>query len=634
MNRAKRILSSLQLANSLHSTRMLGTHSLSFQVTHYSHLSPFLAPSSLSKQPRAFNFLYFHQKLFFSSNPNSIVELVLANDWSKKLELELSNTTSTLTHETVIYILKRLDKDPEKASNFFTWVCDKNGFKPSSSVFSLMLRIFTSKESIKQFWITIKKMKDRGLYIDEETYKTILVFFRSSKMASDAKALTQFYNKMVDESAIDSVVKNVVEVVIGNDWGHEVVKELEKMKIPVSDYFVLRVLKELRGYPSKALSFFNWVGSLSGFEHDSVTYNAVVRVLGRDDSIGEFWIMVKEMKSVGHEMDLDTYIKISRHFQKFKMFKYAVELYELMMDGPFKPSVQDCSVLLQTISRSNSPDLDLVFRVVKKFESARNSLSKAVYDGIHRSLTSVGRFDEAEKIVETMRNAGYEPDNITYSQVVYGLCKAKRLEEACQVLNQMEASGCIPDLKTWTILIQGHCAAEEVDKAIICFAKMMEKNCDADADLLDILINGFLSRNRIDGAYKLLVEMVNKARLRPWQATYKSLIHKLLGERKLEEAMKLLHLMKKHNYPPFPDPFVQYISKSGTVEDAGDFLKALSAKEYPSIEAYLHVFRSFFQEGRHSEAKDLLYKCPHHIRKHKAIYGLFGSAESRSAGAV
>lgn len=63
------------------------------------------------------------------------------------------------------------------------------------------------------------------------------------------------------------------------------------------------------------------------------------------------------------------------------------------------------------------------------------------------------------------------------------------------------------------------------------------------------------------------------------------------------------------------------------MENALNFLKVLSAREYPSVSAYQHVFQSFFQEGKHSEAEDLLYKCPFHIRKHPAIRSFFGSVE-------
>ncbi|XP_057950686.1 pentatricopeptide repeat-containing protein At3g48250, chloroplastic [Malania oleifera] len=626
MNRAKGVLASLRLANSRRVALLLRTQPLSSQVIQFSNLSP--CPFSLFKPTCIYDFLNTHQKNFFSSKPNSIAELILCNDWSEELEHELRNSIPILTHETVIYVLRKLDKDPEKASEFFNWVCEKSRFKPSSAICSLMLRTFVNGGYMKEFWVTMRKMKEQGFYIDEETYITILGIFRKEKMASDAAALTHFYNRMVQDNAMDAIAKKVVNIVIGSEWDDVVGKELGELKISLSDNFVLRVLKELRGHPPKILRFFHWAGQGPSYEHSSITYNATVRVLARGDSIAEFWNMVEEMKTAGYEMDIDTYIKISRQFQKIRMMEDAVKLYELMMDGPYKPSIQDCILLLRTIAASSKPNLDLVFRVVRKYEATGHSLSKAAYDGIHRSLTRLGRFDEAEKIMEAMRNAGYEPDNITYSQLVFGLCKVMRLGEACKVLDEMEERGCLPDLKTWTILIQGCCSANELDKALLCFSKMMEKECNADADLLDVLVSAFLSQKRINGAYTFLVEMVNKARLRPWQDTYKNLIQKLLGERKLEEALELLRLMKKHNYPPFPEPFDAYISRFGTVEDAWEFLKVLSFKEYPSPSAYLRVFKSFFEEGRHSEAKDLLYKCPHHIRMHVDICKLFGSASS------
>ncbi|KAL5544127.1 hypothetical protein UlMin_007911 [Ulmus minor] len=627
MNRSKAILISLRFANSYLSTRFrTTTRQFSSQVTQIPHLR-----QSISTLSYASNLINTHQKLLFSSTPNSFVELVVANDWSTELENELETSPPKWTHETVMFVLKKLDKHPQKASDFFNWVLEKNGFRPSSSIYSLMLRILLNKDTMKLFWITVKHMKEQGCYLDEETYLTMSSQLKKDKMATDLAALSHFYNSMIQDNAMEGVVKQVVGVVLGSEWSDKVEEQLGEVIVELSDNFVIRVLKELRNYPSKALSFFYWVGQFPGYEHNTVTYNAAARVLGRDDSIREFWEVIEKLKAAGHEMDLDNYVKITRQFQRKRMMEDAVKLYELMMDGPYKPSVQDCSVLLRHISASDSPDLNLVFRVVKKYESTGHTLSKAIYDGIHRSLTSVGRFDEAENIVKVMRNAGYEPDNITYSQLVFGLCKARRFEEACKVLVEMEAQGCTPDIKTWTILIQGHCATGEVDKALNCFAKMMEKNCDADADLLDVLISGFLGQRKIEGAYNLLVEMVDKARLRPWQATYKNLIEKLLGESKLEQALELLRQMKKQNYPPYPDPFVQYISKFGTVEDAVEFLKALSVKEYPSSSAYLHLFKSFFREGRFPEAKDLLYKCPHHIRKHHEISKLFGSAQSTPA---
>ncbi|TKY55263.1 Pentatricopeptide repeat-containing protein [Spatholobus suberectus] len=621
MNRVKAIAASLRMLGSSLATRVPVTQN---QVTHFSLHNPL----PLLDRSQYLRFPITLHKLCFSTKPNSVVELVLTNDWSQALERKLENTCPSMTHETVLYVIKRLDKNPEKASCFFNWVSKKEWFRASSSVYSLIVRVLATKDTMKQFWVTLRMMKEKGFYLDEETYKTIFVGFKKAKMNSDSVALTHFYDRMLQENAMQSVAAKVVGIISGSEWGDEVMGELAKLEVQLSDNFVIRVLKELRNCPLKAYKFFHWVGKQSGYEHNTVTYNAVARVLARTDSIEEFWSVIEEMKTVGHELDIDTYIKISRMLQKNRMMEDAVKLYELMMDGSYKPLVQDCSFLLKSISASDRPNLDLVFRVVKKFESTGHTLSKAIYDGIHRSLTGAGKLDEAENIVRTMRNAGHEPDNITYSQVVFGLCKMRRFEEACKVLEEMESCGCIPDIKTWTILIQGHCDANEVDKALLCFTKMIEKGSDPDADLLDVLVDGFLSHKRIEGAYELVIEISRKCRISPWQATYKKLIEKLLGIMKFEEALELLRLMKSHNYPPYHLPFVPYISKFGSVEDAEEFLKALSVKSYPSHAVYVQVFESLFQEGRLSEAKDLLYKSPHHIRTHSKICKLFGSSES------
>ncbi|XP_057420331.1 pentatricopeptide repeat-containing protein At3g48250, chloroplastic-like [Lotus japonicus] len=617
------VATSLRFLNSSLATRVLATRN---QVTHFSSYTP----QPLLGRSHDLRFPYTHHRIYFSSKPTSILELVLTNDWSQGVEQELEKCSPSLTHETVLFVLKRLDKNPEKASSFFNWVSEKEWFRASSTVYSLIARILANKETMKQFWVTLRMMKEKGFYLDEETYYTISVGFKRAKMNSDSAALTHFYNRMLEDNTTQSVVTKVVGIVSGSEGGDdgEVKNELAKLEIQLSDNFVIRVMKELRRSPLKAYTFFKWVGEQSDYEHNTVTFNAIARVLARSDSIEEFWSVIEEMKGLGHELDIDTYIKVSRQLQKFRMMEDAVKLYELMMDGSYKPSVQDCYMLLKNISGDDKPNLDLVFRVAKKYESAGHTLSKAIYDGIHRSLTRSGKFDEAENIVNTMRNAGYEPDNITYSQVVFGLCKAGRLEEACEVLEEMESCGCIPDIKTWTILIKGHCDANEVDQALVYFTKMIEKGCDADADLLDVLVEGFLNQQRIDGAYKLMVEISNNCRISPWQATYKKIIERLLGIRKFEEGLDLLRMMKSHNFPPYHEPFVSYVSKFGSVDDTAEFLKALSVKNYPSLSSYLQVFEAFFQEGRLSEAKDLLYKCPHHIRNHSKICELFGSPES------
>ncbi|XP_068669668.1 pentatricopeptide repeat-containing protein At3g48250, chloroplastic-like [Aristolochia californica] len=581
--------------------------------------------SFLPSENQQFPCLNIPQVFHFSS---------VAEVTSEETETLSEKSNSKLTHESVIYALRKLSKTPEKALKFFSWVIENNESKLSGTAYNLMLRILVNEEWIKDFWFVLKEMTFKGYQLNEETYKTLSSCFKTAKMVNEASALKEFYTRQ-EKGGTDAGVAVAVEILQESDWGEAVQKKLEGDGVlSVTETTVLMILKEIRAHPYRALGFFHWAQHRPGYQHNSITYNAMLRILAREDSIDEFWNMVKEMKEEGFEIDIDTYVKILRQFLKWKLIKEAVELHEMMMAGPYKPSIQDCSILLNYISINETPDLDLVHKVIKNYESSGFSLSKSMYDGLHRSLTALGNFDKAEEIVETMRKAGFEPDNVTHSQIVFGLCKFGRLDEACKVLDDMEVQGCKPDIKTWTILIQGHCFMGEVDKALSCFTKMLEKDLDADADLLEVLVKGLLSKNRVDSAYTLVVEMVERARLKPWQVTYKQLIERLLGGGKLEEAFKVLNLMKCQNYPPYADPFVKYVSKFGSVEDATQYLKALSAKRFPSSSSYRNIFEAFLKEGRFSEAQDLLYKCPHHIRNHSEILRLFGSCKKGEKGTV
>ncbi|KAL9243105.1 hypothetical protein vseg_017033 [Gypsophila vaccaria] len=620
----------LRLATtSLAATRRLGLNSSGLtQVTRYSQLTthspPFISPcigSCCSK------YLNLHQRLSFSTSKTgtTFVDLISSNDWSEKIELELEKMLPKLTHEAVVYGLIKLNENPRKSLDFFKWVTVNKGFDPSYAPYSLLLRSLACKDFVEDFWTVALEMQERGFYIDNAFYLNVLADLKRGKLDKVAADWTKLIKTMRDVYDGDEAAKYVISMVLEVDWSEEVKGKLKKkLTFPLSENFMLRVLRETWKQPLRALEFFDWVGGCGGYKHDSVTYNAMLRVLAGRESVNEFWELVGRMKSEGFEVDFVSLIKIFRHLP----VSDAVKLFEMMMDGPYKPSLPECNLLLTTISRELNPDMDLAYRVMNKCVDAGYNLSKKVYDGMHRILCKLGKFDEAKKIVHEMRNTGYEPDNVTYSQEIFGLCTQKRLEEASNLLDQMEAEGCVPDLKTWTILLQGYCAADQVNEALSCFSKMISKNVNPDAETLDVLLYGFLSKNKVLGAYKFLVEMVNKCDIKPWQATYKLMIEKLVEVEKAEEALELLSMMKKQGYPPFPDPIVQHISKSGTIDDAKKVLKAISSKDVPSTAAYVRVIRSFFEQGRESLARDLIYSCPYRVRSQKEIRNMFSSNQA------
>jgi pentatricopeptide repeat protein len=544
----------------------------------------------------------------------------------------LLSTAAAPSPEALIYSIRNLSADPSRALAFFRRSAAA-GHPVGSAAYNLMLRTLASQPSSAQthFWPFIREMHQAGHPVDQGTYLAALASFKKASLTADYAALTDHYNKARQE-AKGSTASAAAQAVRELD-GAELDEKLATVGLlPLTEAAVSKVLRELRDYPTKALVFFRWAGRQQGYEHASVAYNAMARALGREESVPEFWDLVREMKAAGVHVDIDTYVKLSRNFQKRHMIREAVELYEHMMDGPFKPAQKDAPLIIRRISLAPSPDLDLAIRVVTKYEAVWDKKTKEMFDGIHRVLTSSGSFDEAAEVVHKMRAEGHQPDNVTYSQLVYGLCKAGKLDDARKVFDEMEAEGCVPDLKTWTMLVQGHCTAGDVDRALQYFTEMIDKNLDADADLLDVMVKGLCRHQKVDAAYTLFVQLVDKAHLRPWQGTYKRVIDELLRINKLGEALALLRSMKARKFPPFTEPFPPYIAKHGTVEDARDFLKALTVNtKCPAPATYQHVLESFFAEGRYSEAQDLLYKCPIHIRRHPHVTKLFESVKVESA---
>lgn len=433
-------------------------------------------------------------------------------------------------------------------------------------------------------------------------------------------------NVKKNSAAEDDDFALISGIIKQRDWCHETENELGSLDIKLSADTVLSVLQTLGENPEMALEFFKWSGRQTYFKHSASTYNAMINLVGSNKYIDYFWILIDDMGHEGYQMDIKTYIKVIRRFLKRKMMKDAVDLFIWMMhNGESKPSAQNCSTVLHELSLFSSPDVDLVFKVVKAFRDGGGYLDKAIYDGIHRSLSSSGRFDEAEDVVNVMRKAGFVPDNITYSQLVYGLCKAGRLDEGCKILEKMNGLGCIPDLKTWTILIDGHCRAGKVDKALSCFRQMLENGCQADYEVLAILVNAFCNQNRVEDAYSILCQMIEEKIVKPSQATFKELLKKLTHAGKLPEALKVFDLMKNEGFPPFVDPFYEIYAKSETVDRALDFLSKLRRKRLAPVKAYVSMLDAFCKAGKQIEAQDLLYKCPHHVRSNAEVLSLFGS---------
>ncbi|KAL5808222.1 hypothetical protein ACOSQ3_028913 [Xanthoceras sorbifolium] len=547
------------------------------------------------------------------------------DDISKELELN----AVVFTHEMVYKVLKNLESSPDVARRFFHWVSQRENERLTSKSYNLMLRILGVHGSVEEFWVLVDSMKKIGYGVSAHVRNKMTEIFEKEGSKSDLDKLNGIFAAGSIDNSIEKVSTRVCKIIRSEVWGDDVEGRLRDMNVTFSSNLVKFVVENLGDEPSKALIFFRWVEDHGLVKHDEMSYNAMARVLGREDCIDRFWKVVDEMRSKGYEMETETYVKVLGRFCKRKMVKDAVELYEFAMAGKNKPSVNCCTFLLRKLVVGKQLDMKLFSKVVSVFTENGNVLTDSILSAVLKSLTSVGRFGECNKILKAMEEGGFIASNNMRSKIVFGLSSAGKNDEASEFMDNMEASGSDFGYRAWVSLIEGHCVAGDLDKASDCFVSMVEKEGTSYASrAFELLVNAYCSKNRAMDAYKLTQYYVTENQLKPWHTTYKELIKKLLVQGGFKDALNLLGLMKSHGFPPFVDPFVEYVSKSGTGDDAIAFLNSMTSKRFPSTSVVLRLFESFFQAGRHSEAQDFLSKCPGYIRNHTDVLNLFCSKKS------
>lgn len=568
---------------------------------------------------------------------NESDHVVVADIFSKpmdfndvKKELELNNIV--INHDMVLKLLWKLGSSPDVARRFFSWVLESDSERLSSKSFNMMLSILGVNGFVNEFWDLVDVMKKRGYGVSRGVRDEVLKSFEESGLASDVEKLKAlFASGSMDDSA-EKMCSRVCKIVRCNVWDESVEKKIQELNIVFSKDMVESILVNIGSEPNKALIFFRWLEESGQFKHDDCTYNAIARVLGREDSIDRFWNLVGEMRNNAYEMELETFVKVLGRFCKRRMIKYAVDLYEFAMAGANKPSPQCCTFLLKKIAVSKELDISLFSMVAKAFTGSGNELTTSVVDSILKSLTTVGRTGECHKVLKALEDGGFVASANLQSEIAFQLSASGNKEEASEFMDSIEESGTSPDHKAWESLIEGHCVAGNLDKALDSFRKMVEKEgVTSVSHTFDLLVSAYCRKLRAVEACRFLCQLVSEQQLKPQHSTYKFLITKSLAQRGFTDALNILGLMKSHGFPPFIDPFIEHVSKRGTGDDAIKFLRAMTSKRYPSTIVYLRMFDAFFKSGRNEEAQNFLSKCPHFIRNNADVLNLFCSMKSKES---
>lgn len=475
-------------------------------------------------------------------------------------------------------------------------------------------------------------MRSKGYGVSKTTLEAATESFRSKNMAKDADMIRAAFAAHARNAAAAEACK-----ILRSDADESSkLDKLNELGVEVTDELVASVVEKVGQFPRQAMVFFAWVEQTAGAGIGwGKVYNALAKIIGREDCIEEFREVLQKMSSKKLGMDKEVYVTLVDRFLKRKMVVDAVDLFRFAMGGTEKPSTEDFLFLLKKVVVSEDMDLKLLMRVVRIYQKAGNEVKCSVFDAVIKSLRSVGKLGESGRVLKAMEEGGFAPDSAVHGKAVLAMCDAGELEKAREHLARVEKSGYKLDPRVWAALVQKYSLGNDVDMAVSCFPEMLERRSGNQVGCaLEVLVYGLCKKKEAKEAFKVLKNLVSEKAVVPWQTTYKYLIHKLIRQGHLKEAFDVLGLMKDNGFPPFIDPFLAHISKSGTVEDALGLLKAMSSKEFPSRTVYMRMFQGFFREGRHEIAQQLLSVSPGSVRNHADVLNLFYKKKLEESAAV
>ncbi|KAL6604543.1 hypothetical protein ACP70R_042970 [Stipagrostis hirtigluma subsp. patula] len=510
------------------------------------------------------------------------------------------------------------------ASRFFSWAASQPPAAAAlnSRSFNSMLQLAAANGDADRFWSLVSDMRARGYGISKPAFRAASESFRAKDMARDADLLQETYAAHARNAAAAEVCK-----ILRSPDKDEASKlaMLGGSGIEVTDELVALVVEKVGQFPPQAMVFFRWVEQSAGAGIGwAKVYNAMARVLGREDCIEEFREVLRKMRGKGLQMERDVYVTVIDRFLKRKMVEDAVDLFRFMTGRPENLSVEDFMFLLKKVVVTGDLDLKLVTRLVRCFHNAGNEVKASAFDAVLKSLRSVGRLGESGRVLMAMEEGGFAPGLVDHEKAFISMCDAGNLEEARDYLASVEKSGYKFGPNIWSFLVQKYSLGENVDMAVTCFYEMLERNGNENmGSALEVLVSGLYKKKGAKEAFKVTKNLVSEKAVVPWQSTYKYLIHKLTRQGHLKEAFEVLDLMKSNGFPPFIDPFIAQISKSGTVDDALCLLNATALKGLPSRRVYGRLFQALFKEGRHEIAQQLLAQSPANVQNHADVRDLF-----------
>ncbi|EOA20115.1 hypothetical protein CARUB_v10000394mg [Capsella rubella] len=403
-----------------------------------------------------------------------------------------------------------------------------------------------------------------------------------SPMTSSGSLLKSVGRSFSSEPAIEeksSPEASVIDIFSRLSGGDEIRKELESGDIVViSQDLALKVLRKLESNPDVAKRFFQWIKEANHEDLSSKNYNMMLRILGGNGLVDEFWGLVDAMKKKGHGLSANVRDKVGEKFQKDGLESDLVRLKKLFSS--------DC------LDNSSEKVCDRVCKIVMK-EEWGDDVEKQVKD-----LNVEFQSDLVKTIVESLdveprkallffrwidESGLFKHDEKTYNAVARVLGKEKFLDRFQNIIEEMRSAGYEVELETYVRVSTRFCQTKLIKEAVDLFeiAMVGDSSNQPTPHCFCLLLKKIVTAKILDmNLFSRAVEAYTRNGNSLTDSLLKSVLKSLKSVDRVEQSNEVLKEMKKGGYVPSSDlqsMIASSLSHKGKKDEADEFVVFMEA---------------------------------------------------------
>merc|ERR1719426_605113 len=390
-----------------------------------------------------------------------------------------------------------------------------------------------------------KELKDLGL-VDVVSYNTLLkAYLKQGQIVKARKLLTEMSESNIQANQVTyNEMLNALVTTKDRKEMWALVREMNSMGMRPNSVTCSIILKSLTAHsaPDDVRQAMSLIDNLHE-DMDEVLFASVIESCVRVGQLDLLSSKLQQYAGLGGLAGLTapTYGSMIKAYGRARDIERVRELWQEMRRRHVTPTSITLGCVIDALVCNGFPDeaLSLV-REMKEDDICKDILNTVIYSTLLKGFAQARQPGRVQDVFEEMKEMGIACNTVSYNTMLDANARTGKMDRADELFQEMVASGVSPDVITYSTLVKGYCQAGDIDQGFQGLNTMVKSGVhEPDEILYNSLLDGCAKQHRVDDALKL-VEDMHKHNVRPSNFTL-SILVKLLGRsRRLNQAFSMV----------------------------------------------------------------------------------------------